>query len=33
MKPSPYVTEHYVALNLLGVAISVAMFLWDRRRK
>jgi len=35
VKPSPseYETAHYAALIALGVLISVAMFLWDRRRK
>ena len=33
MKPSEYAASHYAALIALGVLISVAMFLWDRRRK
>lgn len=32
MKPSAYVGDHYAALIVIGVIISVAMFLWDRRK-
>jgi hypothetical protein len=33
LKPSGYAADHYVALILAGALISVAMFLWDRRRR
>jgi hypothetical protein len=33
LRPSEYVSTHYAALIAAGVAISLAMFLWDRRRK
>lgn len=33
MKPSDYVAAHRAALIAAGIVISVAMFLWDRRRK
>jgi len=33
VKSSAYAVDHYVALIVVGALISVAMFLWDRRRK
>jgi len=33
VKPSEFAASHYAALIVVGALISVAMFLWDRRRK
>jgi hypothetical protein len=33
MKPAGYTTAQFAALIALGVLISAAMFLWERRAK